>query len=214
MKPAKLTRDTESFKAWKLQVNAFLALKIQEKEYLNVAMQINMVILSVEPELLQGISIDGRTTVNSLLEALEKAWLRIRRPSNPTASFYEVQCGENIRQCWLTLQNIGVYFGAPDSVVRQRLLEILPSTISPIAHLEVTRHPDISSEDLVALIENIPLPKNSICAPVSQKTFCRYCKSTEHSITLCPRLKCFACGQQGHKKAKCPSIVPKPMPKN
>lgn len=202
MKPAKLTKDTESFSAWKLQVNAFLALKLEEKEDLSVPMQINMIILAVDSDLLHGIQIDGRTTVNSILETIEKVWLRSRRPSNPTVSFYEVQCNGNIRECWNSLQRFGVYFNASDSVIRQRFMEILPESVATIAHLEVARRPEITSADLVNLVENIPLPK-SIVASVPSRSSCRYCKSTEHEIQKCPKLKCYSCGQYGHKKAQC-----------
>lgn len=198
MKPSFLSKETESFLAWKVQMQAFLDLKVLDKPDLEQSTRINYIVLHVDVNILKDISIDGRSTVTSVFEALEKEWKKSRRPDNPTKAFFGVECTANIRQTVNSLSEFGSYFNASDTVIRQRFIEILPSRISSLAYLELARKPNISTAELVSLLENIPVDDAFTVAASSQMKH-----STKSSSTEMSSRRCFKCGSINHLRNSC-----------
>ena len=152
-KPSQLTAECASFTAWQMQMTAYLGIQRFRSQELTEAQLVQMVVMAIDVKLLRYLSVDGRTTVRSLCEAAEVQWRKARRPANPTASFYAVKCGNDLRSALHALEETGYYFGAVDQVVRQRLVEILPLTVRQLASVEIARNPTISSSALLDLLE-------------------------------------------------------------
>ena len=207
-KPSQLTAECASFTAWQMQMTAYLGIQRFRSRELTEAQLVQMVVMAIDVKLLRYLSVDGRTTVRSLCEAAEVQWRKARRPANPTASFYAVKCGNDLRSALHALEETGYYFGAVDQVVRQRLVEILPLTVRQLASVEIAWNPTISSSALVDLLEVVPLEiqLDMSCAaqPGTASVICHFCKAKGHIRRDCPKFVCFGCGKRGHFRNQCP----------
>ena len=213
-----LTQSTASFGAWKRQFEAYKAMK----EWDDVK-ALAVLPAFIHEDILSYASWDGKATLTSALNKLEKAWLLVNRPSNPLQNFEKVSFQPNLYELAKEVRLAGTYINASEETLVRKFISLLPHSLQ-MAAFQFSTDLSTTLKDLTDHVAKLPMPSSLTTAPVAAAT-------SDESVSVTAGVKkgqarspnfrptqgaycgeeagivCFNCGQKNHVSRFC--LAPK-----
>lgn len=206
-----LSKSTQSFSVWEMQLNAFFALKGKETE----EEKLSILPACIDEELLVNLLIilkKRSTSYSSVMQKAKEVWLTGKRPSNPEKQFVNIRIDQPSQavSAHEEMKWLSEYLGYDNTVIVERIKNAVSDALRPTVFLYANSKKGIVSDELVQFISTIPDANTGSGNEVlAVSMVCRYCKKHGHEIATCPvkpdrtKITCFACGEVGHIKKNC-----------